>query len=158
MRRASSFLLAASALAVMAGTASAWYVVGGGLCNAVVGSPGAAVFNTIFAINPNAGAFGPGSAGDVLLGIEEGRDSNSHFTTLAVWLSPQNPFVGLLAANGIVPPNNGAYGAAPGVGYVFMEIVYRATDDPLNPGWGALPGGAGQSPTTSPPATRSPRN
>lgn len=144
MRRgATRFLLAAAALTVAASSASAWYVVAGGAVNAVVASPGAAAFNVIFAINPNAGAFGPGTAGDVILGIEEGRDYNSHFATIAVNLSPANPFTGVLAAGGIVPPMNGLYGPPP-PGFVQVQMVYRATNDPVNPGWAALPGGATQ--------------
>jgi hypothetical protein len=99
----------------------------------------------------------PGLYGDVILGVETGRDDISPYVAIAVAFyanvpPPQNPIIA-----GIVPYVGNLPGfpqMAPAPPYppvpppippgFTMRFTYRPTNDPANPGWMALPAAANQ--------------
>lgn len=133
-------------------------------------SPGAATFTHTFIINTSPFVGTPPGFGDAISTIEEGRDDRGPFCSI-VWTPgsgsphlhagvsshPCYPYVFPLFAGQIPfkpPPGDGSGSETgfdcsigsfvSGSGTLALRMLYRPTNDPVNPGWSSIPGSAGQ--------------
>jgi hypothetical protein len=134
-------VVASAAYAVVVFTNPTW-----GTCQAGA-SPGAATFNTGLALDigniVNYGPPGGVNGGDFICSVREGRDARGPYAAIEAIPGPNNA-PGFQAAFGAAPkiPPLFQFGGGPGNNLngnpnPAVLLIYRPTDDPVNPGWAA---------------------
>ena len=139
-------LLGCLVILVGGGTAVAQWEFAAGAVNSPVASPGAGMFPQQLVVSTAA-------FGDRVHAIDTGRDNQGPYASILVELSPTNPIVGILPPdvyNDIGMALVAPYGPMPGMtvppqgpGARLIQLIYRSTNDPGNPGWGVVGAPAG---------------
>jgi hypothetical protein len=132
MRKSLRAWTVAAATAVVAGAAYAAITLGPPGTVGGAGPTSAAQFNTF--LNLNLEAVYTGTTKDFIVAVHEGRDTVGPFATIEFVPATNHP-APVLAYLATLPFQPSGSPPVPGA----VQITYRPTNDPVNPGWLAPP-------------------